>query len=106
MVQGEATSKVDPALKRRKVINIGGREWTIRDDGVPVHFADFITESRQINGIVYLAFASAVVDGSNPPEIHICSRVRLSLSAAQGLRDALTEMIKGPLKRSDQPKTN
>ena len=106
MVREEATLKVDPTLKRAKVINIGGREWTIRDDGVPVHFADFITESRQIDGIVYLAFGSAVVDGSNPPEIHICSRVRLSLSTAQGLCNALAEMIKDPLKRPDQAKTN
>ena len=106
MVREEATSKVDPTLRRTKIINIGGREWTIRDDGVPVHFVDFITESRQINGIVYLAFASAVLDGSNPPEMHICSRVRLSLSTAQGLRDALANMVKDALKPTDQPKAN
>jgi hypothetical protein len=106
MAREKATLNVDPALKRTKVINFGGREWTIRDDGVPVHFADFVTENRQNNGIVYLAFASAVVDGSNPPEMHICSRIRLNLSTAQGLRDALASMVEDALRRADQTKAN
>ena len=106
MAHGQATAKASPAPKRAKVINIGGQEWTIHDEGVPVHFADFITESRQVNGIVYLAFASAVMDGANPPEMHICARVRLSLPTAQGLRDALAGMVNDALKRPHPPKAN
>jgi hypothetical protein len=106
MAHQRATVKADPAVQRAKVVNIGGQDWIVRDDRVPVHFADFVTESRQANGIVYLAFASAVMDGTNPPEMQICARVRLTLPTAQGLREALGRMVDEALRSRQPPKAN
>jgi hypothetical protein len=97
---------VNATVKREKTIPVGDRDWIIRDDSVPVQFATFMTEYRQLNGVIALAFASAVVDGQNQPEMQVCARLRFDLVFAQMVRDTLASLIDEALKPSGQSKAN
>jgi hypothetical protein len=65
-----------------------------------------LTEYRQVDGIVSLAFASAIMDGTNAPEMQVCARLRMTLATAQGLRGTLDNLISDALKPVDKSKAN
>ena len=85
-----------------KTIKHDGNDWTIRDEGVPVSYVNWITEVSQSNGVIALSFGSSVVDGENRA-IHICGRHRLDLTNATHLRDTLTRLIAEASSTPSQP---
>ncbi|HEV7253859.1 MAG TPA: hypothetical protein VGN97_12305 [Mesorhizobium sp.] len=90
-----------------QVLSIGTDEWEIvGDTDLPVQFVDLITEARHLNGVVYLSFASGVVDANNTGRAHMACRLRMSLGTAQGLHHLLGDMISTALKPIDPSTTN
>lgn len=55
--------------------------------------ADALVEFRYTDGILCLSFATYVIDGSGPPTLTVCSRLRIALPGAMHLRDALNSAI-------------
>ena len=104
MAEGDTTSVT---LGAGKTLKIGEETLVIRGgDEPPAVFVDFLTKLRPFNGVVYLAFAQAIIDVGNPPEAAVVSRLRMSLASAQLLRQALSKVIEDALKPPDKSKTN
>lgn len=94
-MDSEPDSRV--TLTTGRTISLGEEKWDIRDAGVPVSFADIITEARQINGVVYISLASGIADEGNKGVADITHRIRLSLGSAQFLHNVLGDLIKQSL---------
>ena len=105
MVEKDDAARV--VVETGKTLKIGDEAWTIRGgDEAPAVFVDFFSEFRQYNGVVSLAFAQAIVDVGNRPEVAIVSRLRMSLGTAQALHHILGDLIADATKPPDKSKTN
>jgi hypothetical protein len=101
---GGAAAEV--VISSGRKIAVGGDWWDIRDDGRPAEFVEVITECRQRNGVVFLAFASMIIDANNTGLVSIASRLRMDLANAQHLRNMLDNIITDALKPSDKTNAN
>ena len=106
MASEEKPLTVYTVPKSGKTLKIGNEVWPIIDPGVDVKFVDFLTEGRHFNGVVYLAFAHAIIDAGNPVEAVISSRLRMTLPVAQDLHHVLGNMIADALKPVEKPLAN
>ncbi|MCF6114863.1 hypothetical protein [Mesorhizobium muleiense] len=98
--------EVKAVLGTGKTIKIGNVDWIIVDDGVlPVVPSAFV-EARHYDGLVYLSLAQTVIDEGNPPEVRVCTRMRMGLSFAQMMHAQLGRLISDALKPVDQSKAN
>ena len=93
-------------IKSGKTFRLGDQEVVLREGEPPVIFHDIVVENRVFNGAVYLSLANLSIDGGNAPELTVVSRHRMSLVAAQVLRDMLTNLIEVATKPVDQSKAN
>ena len=93
-------------IESGKTLQLGDETWVVVDRDVPVEYVDLLTEFRHHNGVVSLAFASAVIDGANQREAHICARLRMNLVYAQQLHSVLGDIIKEALTPINQSKAN
>ena len=105
-IEAQPARPLDVVQRSGRQLAVGSDWWEIRDPGVPVQFVDILTEGRHMNGVVHLAFASAIVDANNAGIASIAARLRMDLSAAQHLRNMLNGIIEDALKPKDQSKTN
>lgn len=93
-------------VRSGRKIAIGSDWWEIRDTGAPVHHVDILTEARNINGCIYLSFASGVIDANNEGFAQVASRLRMNFGVAQMLHNMLGDMIKDALTPPDPSKAN
>lgn len=105
MPSDEVTSN-EVIIRSGRKLMAGTEQWAVRKDDEPCYFIDFLSEARQFNGTVYLAFASAIVDANNEPIVDIVSRLRMNLGFAQVLHNALGHLIDNALKPTDVSKAN
>jgi hypothetical protein len=96
----------DITVKSGKILRVGEVDVEIVDLGIPVVVPNFFIENRQSNGVIALSFATAIADGVNQPEAHVCTRLRMDLVFAQQLRDALSDLIGEALAQPDKSKAN
>lgn len=89
-----------------KTLRVGDNDWPIRDTGTRVEFVDLVLENRIADGIVYLSLGQAVVDGNGPPEALTAVRMRMTVVAAQHLRDSLDRLVKVALQPIDKSQAN
>lgn len=93
-------------IESGKVLQIGDETWEVVDRGAPVEYVDLLTEFRLHDGVISLAFASAVVDGANQREAHVCTRLRMNIVYAQQVHSVLGELIKDALAPKKPSKAN
>lgn len=97
----------DVVSKRGKALPAGNDQWAVRDDGVRVEFVDLITEARHANGVVYLSFASGIIDGrGRPPSAQMTARLRMHLASANHLHELLGNVIRAAVKAADKSQAN
>ena len=87
-------------------IAIGREWWGLQDNSKSIDYVDFVTEARQFNGVIHLAMGAGVQDANNVGVIHVTTRLRMNLAAAQVLHNLLGGMISEALKPSDKSQTN
>lgn len=85
-------------IRTGRKIAVGADFWELRDDGVPVHYVDMITEIRHHNTVIYVGLASAVIDANNEPYAVVAGRFRMDVGTAQNLHKFLGDAIAAALK--------
>lgn len=93
-------------IKSGRVFVTGSEKWEIRDADKTAVFVDLLTEARCINGVVYLGFASSVIDANTDGVAQTEARIRMSLVGAQFLHQMLGGMINDALKPVDKSQQN
>ena len=74
----------------QKIMLIGDTRFEITDPlGVDAVFADFYTELRVADGIVYISLAASVADAENTPELRIVSRIRMPITTLANIQSGI-----------------
>jgi hypothetical protein len=78
-----------------KTMQIGETNFLVTEPlPVDVVFADFYTELREANGMIYLTLAASVVDGANRPELRVVSRIRMPTATLANIQTGLEQIAK------------
>lgn len=68
------------------------QQWTIRDDGAPTHYVDWLVEAWQHGGVIAISLGSGTADQGSR-EVQVPIRWRANLAHTKYIRDTLTRLI-------------
>lgn len=71
----------------------GNRTVKFGPDTLEITDPEIVTEVRLMNGVFAVSLASAIVDGSGPPEARICVRLRFTPEVGAMLQTMMSEML-------------
>lgn len=93
-------------IRSGKLLAVGDTQLEIIDRGIPIAVPNLFVEHRHSNGMIAISLATVIADGTNKPEAHVCTRLRMDLIFAQALRDQLDELITNSMTPLDKSKAN
>lgn len=84
----------DPHGGQERVVTIGQQSVRVTDplNVMPVA-ADAISEFRLIDNVIHVSLGSYIWDGSGPPELRVCARLRLPLDVASTIQSFASKAI-------------